>query len=364
MNVCVVGGIFDKDAAYRRIHQQTPETILVDGLRSRGIAVRSSGHLDFVPRAGEIVHVHHIGRAAVSAAGARHIAGLAVTPHDGRLISGGTHHPLSRRLAWRFAASWADAIVALSAREAHAFGRVADHARIVVIPNGIPYVPAEDATAAPPPYLLYVGQLIPLKGVADLLAAFARLAPTVAEMQLWLAYHNAQDEAVLKAEAQRQGIEERVRFLGAQNQAALRVLYRDAVCTVLPSYAEALPSALIEAQLQGCPVVATDVGDTASIVGDPTRLVKPGDVEGLARVLGTMLADHASRHPEARTARRDRMREQFGVARMIDAHVALYTRLADMRQHRVGRTLIDLGARVVLPVKSAGLHTLDAADPA
>src|SRR5437870_1379364 len=82
MRICIVGGIFDKDAVYRDEVSNTPETTLAGGLEERGHEVSRRGHRspgdlsEF-----EVVHVHHLGRGAVLAAAHPPPARLVFTNH-------------------------------------------------------------------------------------------------------------------------------------------------------------------------------------------------------------------------------------------------------------------------------------------
>src|SRR5208337_4844562 len=177
LRVCVVGGIFDKPDEYRSFHRYTPETILAQGLAERGVDVAVSGHRGFVPLDDyDIVHVHHLGKAALVMASATTRSKFIYTGHDGRIING--YAASSRRkLATGFVTARADAIVALSNFE----WRLMQAASVryahkwVTIPNGIPtdIFYAQQSCDRPQPgrphRLLFVGQLIPLKGVDVLL---------------------------------------------------------------------------------------------------------------------------------------------------------------------------------------------------
>src|ERR1039457_6920674 len=71
LKVCVVGGIFGMSPEYRSKHRVSPETVLADGLKRRGIDVTTAALSDFRPEGCfDIVHVHHFGRGAVRMAGA------------------------------------------------------------------------------------------------------------------------------------------------------------------------------------------------------------------------------------------------------------------------------------------------------
>jgi glycosyltransferase involved in cell wall biosynthesis len=65
----------------------------------------------------------------------------------------------------------------------------------------------------------------------------------------------------------------------------LRAMYRDADVFALPTRADAVPWAVLEAMSAGLPVVATDVGSISELVGDGGLLVAVDDVDGLAAAL-------------------------------------------------------------------------------
>ena len=91
---------------------------------------------------------------------------------------------------------------------------------------------------------------------------------------------------------------------------------------------EGMPVALIEAQLAGLPVVATDVGSNREVIDDGVSgFVVPGDVKSLAGALATLLADGGLRD-QFGSAGRDRALQGFGVAKMLESHRNLYLALA------------------------------------
>ncbi len=352
--LCIVGGIFDRPAEYIARRAFTPETVLVNGLRSSGWDVQGVGHHAFDPdERYDLVHVHHLGRAALRMALSRSSAPFVYSSHDPMLASdyGVTRrrHHMTKLVIER-----ADAMVALSSPEretdARRFGSA--RPREEVIPNGFPpetyaYRPIPASAVQGRPAVLFVGQLIPQKGVDVLLKAFAQVDP---DADLLLAYQNSALEGMYQDQAVALGIDDRVRFLGMQSSAELADRYRTASVLVSSSFAEALPSVIIEALMCGTPVIATDVGGVSEILAGEQRLVEPGDVDGLAAALRERLADPAS--PEQRAATSAAAIARYRPEAMVAAHEALYRDLlaqggAPRRARRATR-LLDPGIAFVL----------------
>jgi D-inositol-3-phosphate glycosyltransferase len=198
----------------------------------------------------------------------------------------------------------ADRIVAANVVErAHLvwhYGARAD--RIAVIPCGVdtelfqPMDPAKakDLLELPPdPLLLYVGRLQPIKGLDTLLEAM----PAVPEPACLLIVGGEHDEresahgAALRRRLTALGLERRVRFLRAQPQRRLRLLYAAADATVVPSHYESFGMVALEAMACGSPVVASRVGGLTTTVQDGVtgRLVPEGDPAALAAAITSLL---------------------------------------------------------------------------
>ena len=87
---------------------------------------------------------------------------------------------------------------------------------------------------------------------------------------------------------------------------------------------EGMPVALIEAQLAGKPVVATDVGSVAEVLlNHETGIVTNKNAGSIALALETLILDKTTRDEMGRLATA-RAQALFSVARMINAHVELY----------------------------------------
>jgi glycosyltransferase involved in cell wall biosynthesis len=139
--------------------------------------------------------------------------------------------------------------------------------------------------------VLFMGRLGRRKGTYDLVHAFARVASQPPGVRLICAGDG--NAASLHELAINLGIADRVEFPGWVSSAQCHELYRKASIFVLPSYAEGLPMALLEAMSWRLPVVSCPVGGIPEVVqhGRNGLLVNPGDVDGLADALNKLLVD-------------------------------------------------------------------------
>lgn len=134
--------------------------------------------------------------------------------------------------------------------------------------------------------LLFVGRLVPVKGLEVALRALDQL-PGV---QL-LVVGQGPLEANLKALAQDLRVGERVIWVGTQPHQEVPLYMAAADAVVLPSRAEGDPNAVLEALGCGRPVVAARVGGVPELVheGGQGALFQAGDSAGLARAVRRVL---------------------------------------------------------------------------
>jgi glycosyltransferase involved in cell wall biosynthesis len=87
---------------------------------------------------------------------------------------------------------------------------------------------------------------------------------------------------------------------------------------------EGMPIALIEAQLAGKPVVATDVGGVSEVIANhETGLVTNKNSGSLAAAVNSLILD-SQKHTQMSTLATSRARALFSVDQMVNAHVSLY----------------------------------------
>jgi glycosyltransferase involved in cell wall biosynthesis len=98
-------------------------------------------------------------------------------------------------------------------------------------------------------------------------------------------------------------------------------------CAISTSDNEGMPVALIEAQLAGVPVIATDVGSNAEVIkGGFTGIVTSKNSNELINAVKKLVADKALMHTMGKTGR-DRATEEFSLKKMLDTHKQAYVSL-------------------------------------
>jgi glycosyltransferase involved in cell wall biosynthesis len=161
----------------------------------------------------------------------------------------------------------------------------------------------------------------PLKGVATLLRAFAKLVTErTAELTLVGKPTPGGPTDRLVSEL---ALGDRVRFVSGISDDELAELIASAELAVVPSLYEGFSLPAVEHMASGTPLIATRTGALPEVVGDAARLVAPGDAEELAAALGALLDSPAERERLAGVALR-RVQERFAWPAVARATVAQY----------------------------------------
>ncbi len=138
-------------------------------------------------------------------------------------------------------------------------------------------------------HLLFVGNLVHIKGLDVLLTALTQLPEGIAPWELHIIGEgNLRGPLVEQAAAS--GLANQVRFHGGRPHAELPDWFRAADLFVLPSRSEGTPNVLLEAAACGTPFVATTVGGIPAIAHlGASRLVPPTDPVQLATAIAGAL---------------------------------------------------------------------------
>ena len=137
----------------------------------------------------------------------------------------------------------------------------------------------------PERYFLFVGRLVPGKGVSDLLDAYTHLPPVLRE-QVGLVFAG---EGPMRAELESQARDIHpgtVHFAGFVHREALAAYYALAECFVFPTRTDPWGLVVNEAMACGLPVICTRVaGCAADLVHENGRLVSVANVAELSAAM-------------------------------------------------------------------------------
>lgn len=173
--------------------------------------------------------------------------------------------------------------------------------------------------------ILYIGWITQSKGVADLMHGFAKIAHSYPGSRLRLIGPLFDQLQAWQNLASSLGILEQTDFVGPVSvRQQLIAELQDATVFVLPSHAEGLPVALLEAMAIGVPCIATDVGSASDLLDEPHAglLVPPHQPARLAGAMDSLLRDPSRRRSLSRNAL-IRARSHYGEAQFASSYQTL-----------------------------------------
>jgi glycosyltransferase involved in cell wall biosynthesis len=196
--------------------------------------------------------------------------------------------------------------------------------RCGVDPTKLEYVaPSRAATE-----LVYVGRLSVEKGLPVLFDSISQLLARGVNVSLAV-LGDGPDREFLENLAATMGISDRVHFKGFVDQATIVTTLRASDVFVLPSFAEGIPVALMEAMAIGTPVIATYVGGIPELVvhGETGQLVYPSDASALADAIDRYASDLAYCKRISRQAR-SKVEAEYDIEDQVDKLAMLFGKSA------------------------------------
>jgi len=178
----------------------------------------------------------------------------------------------------------------------------------VLIPNGID--PAELRPAceitkqfglASREYILFLGRLVPEKGIHYLIKAYQMLRT---DKKLVIVGGTSDTNDYVRQLYALAGDSPSILFTGFQEGPMVEEFYSNAYLYVLPSDLEGMPLSLLEAMNYGCCCVTSDIGECADVLDGCGFTFPRGNVEALRETLQE-LCDH----PDKAEARRSEARK-------------------------------------------------------
>ena len=191
-------------------------------------------------------------------------------------------------LGEKCAAKFADEIIVLS-KGVQQYFRDTYNRETIFIPNGVTRSGFREASRITEAfglkkdeYILFLGRLVPEKGITYLIDAFKRLKT---DKKLVIAGGSSDTAAFAQELRDRAAGDKRILFTGFGQGQMLEELYSNAYLYVLPSDLEGMPLSLLEAMSYGNCCVTSDIEECAAVVEDCGVTFPKGDVTGLKTVL-------------------------------------------------------------------------------
>lgn len=182
------------------------------------------------------------------------------------------------------AAKYADEIIVLSENVRQYFLRTYNR-KTSFIPNGIVRPTRKDDHVirkkwgiGRDEYLLYLGRIVPEKGLQYLIDAFMGLD---ADKKLVIAGGSSHTREFFAEMKKRAGEDKRIIFTNFVQGEELEELYSNAYLYVLPSDIEGMPISLLEAMSYGNCCLVSDIPECTEVVEDKAVVFRKGDVKDL-----------------------------------------------------------------------------------
>ena len=147
---------------------------------------------------------------------------------------------------------------------------------------------------------LFVGAIVPVKGLLHLLKAFGKLRVknrrcvllVAGSLNLWGGLGGSPEHQKKYQNEVNKNIPEGTIMLGKQDYDRMPEIYRAADVMMMPSiWKEPFALAVLEGLASGLPLVASDIGGIPEAVGDAGILVPPGDETTLEKAMETLTAE-------------------------------------------------------------------------
>ena len=314
----------------------TPEDARLPGVRLVRLPSINTKHLDAMSHvslaslhsltsAADLVHYHALGPSSLSWIPRLRGKKIVVTVHglDWRREKWGKVAAAFLRLCEWSATKLPHATIVVS-RTLEEYFESNGARHVHYIPNGT-VLPGE---ASPGPlaewgleagrFVLFVGRLVPEKGLHVLIRAHAEAIP---DWKLVVAGggHFTDDYV----ESCRRLAHENVHFLGPVYEERLAALQQHAAVVVAPSSLEGLSIALLEAMSYGRPVLGSDIPENRELLDGVGVSFRSGDSRDLGRELRELL-DAPDRRRVLGAAARERIAAEYDWERVTDRTLALY----------------------------------------
>ncbi|MEQ6117044.1 glycosyltransferase family 4 protein [Bifidobacterium bifidum] len=299
----VAGSEFDgvANGHGKRFSYHGVDVVSVPTIEGKGLAALSSSFfatLRAIVTRPDVIHYHAEGPCVMLRLA--HWAGIrtVATIHglDWRRAKWGKFASTYLKLGERTAATCADEVIVLS-RNMQEYFRNTYGRDTRFIPNGITskaIVPADRINASfglgKDGYLLFLGRIVPEKGVHYLIEAFHRVHT---DKKLVIAGGSSDSSDYQQRIQAMAESDPRIVLTGFVQGRVLQELFSNAYAYVMPSDLEGMPMSLLEAMAYGNCCLTSDIPECTEVVEDKALTFPHGSVDDLAAMLQKMADDPA-----------------------------------------------------------------------
>jgi glycosyltransferase involved in cell wall biosynthesis len=172
---------------------------------------------------------------------------------------------------------------------------------MAVIPNGIHL----SNNISHGKKILFIGRLVPEKGVTYLIDAVKDIEQEVNIFGTGPEYKNLKNQA---------NTNKKVKFCGKFPNSKINTILKDGRVLVLPSISEGLPNVILEAMNLGVPVIATKVGGIPDIIktGQNGILVEPENANKLKEAITTLMNNEKIRNKMSKNCKKEIKKYSWG----------------------------------------------------
>lgn len=229
-----------------------------------------------------------------------------------------------------------DAVMAVDKPTAEAI-RSCLPVRVEYTPNAIDpsELPGIEEDRASSHTVMFLGWVIPTKGVQELVQAWSELAVDDWNLLL-IGPVDVEYQEDLLARYQPQGL----KFIGElKHDDAMRLIARCGIF-VLPSYTEGFPNVILEAMAYSKPTIATAVGAISDMLnGNCGILIQPKDVRELKAAILQLIQDEQLRKEYGQRAR-ERVLQEYALDVAFARYASIWSSLAERRRnYQVGDSI-------------------------
>ncbi|MBX2809546.1 MAG: glycosyltransferase family 4 protein [Cellvibrionaceae bacterium] len=173
--------------------------------------------------------------------------------------------------------------------------------------------------------LVYVGRLSGEKGVPVLFESLVDLKQQNYDFHLTL-LGDGEDRQQLEQLTREYQLQAHIHFAGFVDQATIANTLADSDIFVLPSFAEGIPVALMEAMARGVPVITTYVGGIPELIIDKVtgQLVYPADKHALSQAIAYYI-DNPDACIEIAKNAREKVVNEFDINQQVDKLAQLFS---------------------------------------